>query len=375
MTIKAHYAMAFFLSRFVQVFVFMIPLACLVAWPGFSRAGTGHKVFRIFVVHSYGPDHVCGGPQFRGIQRALKERLGKGRFVVEQFYMLTKKRYTSPKAIRQRGDLALDAINRFDPDLILTIDDNAFGTVALDLAGDANHRIVFTGLNNSPEDYNKKHRFMQSRSHPGGNITGIYEKIYLKKSLQVIKEALPHCRRVVGITDYSPTGQALLRQMLRESAANQETLPVQWELRQVRTFKEYKELIGALNKDQSIGAIFPVAFLLTDDQGHPVLAPEILSWTLTHSSIPELALNYDLCRLGLFGGAAVNFESMGYAAGLFGVEILQGQHPGNLPIVDAPEFAIVFNTSRAAMLSKKIPLSLLMAADAVYTSMPLTEHQ
>lgn len=66
---------------------------------------------------------------------------------------------------------------------------------------------------------------------------------------------------------------------------------------------------------------------------------------------------------------------MGYAAGLFGVEILQGQHPGNLPIVDAPEFAIVFNTSRAAMLSKKIPLSLLMAADVVYTSMPLTEHQ
>jgi ABC-type uncharacterized transport system substrate-binding protein len=367
--------MAYFFFRLFQVPALMVAMVCVAACPASSWAKTGHKVFRIFVVHSYGPDHVCGRPQFQGIEQALTDRLGKERFVLEQFHMLTKQQYTSPQAIRQRGLLALRAIMDFEPDLIMTIDDNAFATVGLDLAGDPRFPLVFTGLNKSPEEYNQDHEFMESRIHPGGNITGIYEKIYLKKSLQVIKEALPPCRRVVGITDYSPTGQALFNQMIRESTDQGETLPVQWDLKQVRTFSEYKKLIDTLNRDPDVGAIFPVAFLLLDEQGNPVSSSEILSWTLAHSSIPELALNYDLCRQGLFGGAAVNFESMGYAAGLFGVEILQGQHPGNLPIVDAPEFAIVFNTSRAAMLSKKIPLSLLMAADAVYTSMPLTEHQ
>jgi ABC-type uncharacterized transport system substrate-binding protein len=87
--------------------------------------------------------------------------------------------------------------------------------------------------------------------------------------------------------------------------------------------------------------------------------------------LPELPANYDFCRLGLFGGAAINFESMGYAAGLYALEILGGQTAGDLPIVDAPDFAIVFNTARAAMLSQSIPLSLLTASDRIYTSIPL----
>ncbi|WP_141721069.1 ABC transporter substrate-binding protein [Desulfoplanes formicivorans] len=364
-----------FVSRFLQVFVISVSIVGVVAYSAVSWAGKNDKVFRVFVVHSYGPDHICGAPQFRGIERALTERLGKGRLVFEHFYMLTKTQYITPDEIRQRGDLALRAIKDFDPDLIMTLDDNAFRTVGLDLAGDATRPVVFSGLNNPPEVYNQTHRFMQSRSYPGGNITGIYEKLYLYKTLQVLKQALPQCRRVVGITDESFTGQALYRQMLLEAEQNRGSLPVEWELRQVRTFREYKQLVDALNRDTSVDAIFPLAFLLVDEQGRPVSGRAILSWTLVHSSLPELAINYELCRLGLFGGAAVHFESMGYAAGLFGVAILEGQHPGNLPIVDAPEFAIVFNTSRAAMLSKKIPLPLLMAADAVYTSMPLIEQQ
>jgi ABC-type uncharacterized transport system substrate-binding protein len=117
--------------------------------------------------------------------------------------------------------------------------------------------------------------------------------------------------------------------------------------------------------------MYPAALNLPEDSAGSVSTDEIFTWTIVHSRLPELTLNYAFCRLGLFGGAAVNFESMGYAAGLYAREILDGQAPGELPIVDAPDFAIVFNSARAAMLDQEIPLPLLMAADQLYTSIPL----
>ena len=345
----------------------LLPLCCIVS-PSPSAAAQPDEPLDVFVVHSYSPDNLCGAPQFIGIERAFKERLAQRQVAFTHFYMRTKRLYTTEAAIRQRADLALVEIERTDPDLIMTLDDNAFRTVALALSGPGNTPIVFSGLNNPPEVYNHTHRFMETRSHPGGNITGIYEKLYVCKALRIIREALPGCRKVVGITDDSPTGKAIYRQMIHESSQN--TLPVTWEIRRVTTFEAYKQLLVRLNADKDVDAIYPAALVLPDDQGIPVAAQDIIAWTLAHSFLPELPLNYAFCRLGLFGGAAVNSESMGYAAGLYGVEVLKGESPGNLPIVDAPEFGIVFNTARAAMLSRDIPLSLLMAADMVYTSIP-----
>jgi ABC-type uncharacterized transport system substrate-binding protein len=340
-------------------------------FPLSSAAGQIDEPIRVFVVHSYGPNHICGAPQFRGIERAFREHpLFVRRVVFEHFYMRTKYQYTGETAIRQRGELARAEITRMRPDLILTIDDNAFRTVALSLAGtDSETPIVFSGLNNPPEWYNEQHRFMHSRSKPGGNITGIYEKLFLRKALEVMKEVLPTCGKIVGITDFSPTGQAIARQMELETSGKQ--LPVVWESRQARTFADYQAIIMALNQDPDVCAIYPAAMSMPDGSGKSVSTEAIFAWTIAHSMLPELPANYDFCRLGLFGGAAINFESMGYAAGLYALEILGGQSAGDLPIVDAPEFAIVFNTARAAMLSQSIPLSLLTASDRLYTSIPL----
>ncbi|WP_462324462.1 ABC transporter substrate-binding protein [Desulfoplanes sp.] len=357
------------------------PITCLLAlllcplWVCVSLVHASFSTFpspesaRVFIVHSYNPDHVCDAPQSKGIERALTSPTTTDLSIeIRHFYMHTKMVYTSGAAIGLRGKLALLQIQRYRPDLVVTIDDNAFRTVGLPLARDPSQKVVFCGLNNPPEYFDATQDFMQSRNHPGKNVTGIYEKLYLEKSLQVTKEVLPDCTKVAGITDFTPTGQAVARQMTLES--DSESLPVSWYLYRVRTFEEYKELIAGFNRDQSLGAIYPAALSLPDRHGNILSAGEIFAWTINHSSIPEIPLNFDFSRMGLFGGAAVRFESMGYAAGLYALEILRGQTPGRLPIVDAPEFAIVFNTARAAMLGIKIPLPILSAADIIYTTIP-----
>ena len=84
-----------------------------------------------------------------------------------------------------------------------------------------------------------------------------------------------------------------------------------------------------------------MALTLATEEGGRVTAPGIFRWTLANSSKPEIPLNYYFCKLGLFGGASVDFKSMGKHAGIQVAAILEGEPAGNLAIVEAPDYAIV----------------------------------
>jgi ABC-type uncharacterized transport system substrate-binding protein len=110
--------------------------------------------------------------------------------------------------------------------------------------------------------------------------------------------------------------------------------------------------------------------LLKDCKETTYTAPEIFAWTIQNSNKPEIALNYEFTRLGLFGGAAVDFYSMGCQAGQMVARILRGENPGNIPIEDARRYALVFNIKRAEQLGIKISPDILMAADEVVLDIP-----
>lgn len=326
----------------------------------------------VFIVHSYEENHVCGQPQANGVLEALSDiGLYPAQVEVRQYYMDTKKTHTSAKAIAAQGRRVLQEVDAHTPDAVVTLDDNAFSTVGLALVDRPGVSVVFSGLNGQPEMYNAKTPFMDTRERPGRNVTGVYEKLHLKRALSVIKNTLPNAKKAVGITDTSPTGKALAKQFELES---QEELPMQWEQLQVKTFEEYKKVLKSLNNDNSIDAIYPVALTLPTKDGGRVTAPEIFRYTLEHSTKPEVPLNYFFCKLGLFGGASVDFKSMGKNAGMLLAAILQGESAGNLKMVEAPDYAIVFNSARAKMLGVNIPEDILLAADAVFTTIPLLEQ-
>jgi hypothetical protein len=190
--------------------------------------------------------------------------------------------------------------------------------------------------------------------------------------LSVIAQVLPEPGKVVGITEHSPTGNALTRQLELEAAGG---LPLPWEVRRVRTFEEYQALIQKLNADDKVAAIYPVALTLPTADGGRVTAPDIFAWTIENSEKPEIPVNYYFCRMGLFGGASVDFESMGKHAGKLAAAVLEGRDPGELAIVESPDYAIVFNVARAEMLGLDVPEDILLASDVVFTAIPLKTDQ
>lgn len=355
---------------------FFTMVIVLASWLSAIPAFAGTEKARVLIVHSYGKTHVCGAPQGEGVIQALAEngwREGDN-LEIRSIFMDTKKIYTTPEAIRERGRKALAEVEAFKPQVVVVLDDNAIREVMLPLVGRDDLQLVFSGMNGQPADYDAKVKFLPAHNQPGGNVTGVYEKLHLAKSLRVMAAAIGDLKpgdRVVGITDFSPTGNAITRQF--EIELDDRSVPFDWELRRVRDFEEYTALIHELNADPGVRAIYPAALKLQTAEGETFAAGKIFEWTIKHSKKPEMALNYYFSKIGLFGGAAVDFTAMGRMAGSKAARILNGEWAGAIPIQDASDYAIVFNLQRASQLGIDIPKPLLTAADQVYRPEPEPE--
>ncbi len=344
-------------------------LAVIVCNTGFvaheSRADNPKK---LFIIHSYEDGHICGQPQHDGAIDAIEEAgftLGND-LIIDTYFMDTKRKNNTPALIAEQAANAREKLNQFDPDVVLTLDDNAFKTVALEAAGNTT-AYVFSGLNGQPEMYNNIKPFMTSRKNPAGNITGVYEKLYVREAIQVLS-TMHRLDKVLILDDKSPTGKAIAKQVDLELShgPNSRPLPSTFEQRTIDSWEEFTKVINEINNDPQIGAFYLGTLLLHDANGTVYTASEIIEYTLTHSRKPAIGLNYAFIKLGLYGGATVDFYSMGHLAGQKIAQILNGETPGEIPIEDAPKVALVFNLKRADALGMTIPDDILMAADEVF---------
>lgn len=286
---------------------------------------------------------------------------------VEQIFMDTLRIYTSTEQIEERGRMALEQITAFHPDLVITIDDNAARTVMLPLAGTA-IPVVFSGMNRQPEYYDQTRNYMENREKPGGNVTGVYEKLHIAKALEVI-HTITGRHKVAVILDLSPTGEAVRVQIEKEMA--QVSSPVALEFHQTGNFDKFKQIILAVNNDPDIGAIYPVLTTMKSVDDKNIATRELLTWLLTNSKKPEMAINHSVSQMGFFGGAAVDFKSMGEQVGHKAAAILSGTRAGDIPIDDAGGQSLIFNLERARQLGITIPMDILSAADTLYETIAL----
>lgn len=323
-------------------------------------ADAPHKVF---IVHSYEIDHVCGRPQHEGVVQALEEAgFDESRVQYGVYAMDTKRRYNTPEQIEAQAVIALERIEEFGPDVVVTLDDNAFRTVALAVAR-KDIPVVFSGLNRRPESYVTDPPWIQTREAPGGSITGVIEKIHFVTAVKVQKNIMPSLRRVLVLSDNSPTGKALTAQ-IREELEDAE-LPVEIDFFITDSWEEYQQaVLDAPNGNND--TLYPVALRLKDAAGATYTAKEILTWTGEHSRLPSIPLNFAFVKLGLFGGAGVDFHGMGHQAGQKVARILSGQPAGSVSIDNAERYALVFHLMRAEKLGIPIPDDILLAADEVY---------
>ena len=109
------------------------------------------------------------------------------------------------------------------------------------------------------------------------------EKLYVGRSIKVIQSAIKDMdgKKIVGITDFSPTGNAITKQF--ELELENDSANANWEIKRVNDWNEYTSLIKQLNDDANVGAIYPVALTLRVSENETYTALEIFKWTTENS--------------------------------------------------------------------------------------------
>ncbi len=143
------------------------------------------------------------------------------------YHMDTKRKHNRPEQIEAQARIVLKKMGTWKPDVLVTLDDNAFRTVGLSLAN-TQIAIVFSGVNGQPEVYSRQVLFLNFREKPGHNVTGVYEKLHIADAIRVHSRMFPEMRELRIISDTSPTGQAISRQIRLELEG--QALPCKWQM-------------------------------------------------------------------------------------------------------------------------------------------------
>ena len=332
----------------------MLCLVLLLLMAGTAAAGQ-----RVFIVYSYHPDYFWQQDEEQGIKKALD-----GMGVVFGSYCLDSKRHQAREWLDQQVKIGLEKIEVFQPDVIITCDDNATKTI-----GKAFFKqkipVVFLGLNGEPEAYGLVEP--GKRQHPGANITGVLERHYYQDATALLQTILLandlKVERLDIVTDDSYTSTTLLK-FLRQAAWK-----TPWErvfLPQAKTFSHYKEQILGINQSGQAAFIYNLE-TLKDAAGNYISSTDVVAWTSKHLSIPAIAFHkYYLQRGAALCGVVVSGRTQGYQAGLKVKRILGGVSAGEIPISRPPKGTVIVNISVAQRLGIKIPLEVLLGADIVY---------
>jgi len=334
------------------------------------------EIKKVFFVHSYDPEDICGRPQDNGVIAKMEE-LGFKEGInleIKRFYMDTKKIYTAPEQMKIRGEMAIEEIKIWEPDLIMTIDDDAAREVMLPLVG-TKYPIVFSGMNAPVEIYDEKVDLMESRSRPGKNVTGVIELLRVAESVKLMQRIIP-LKKLLFISDTAPVGKAVRAGFLDELEAYKEKFPSEVELKEVSLFEDYQAIILEANKREDINAIFPIAVSLGTKEEKRVSPKEIAKWTLQNSQKPDIAPTFFFANFGYMAGVTIDFPTLGGQAAVKAVRILKGEKAGDVSIDEAAKytFIIALNLARAKQLGVLIPSEIIEEAEKtgkVYETMAL----
>ncbi len=329
----------------------------LVIFVGMSTTFSKEKI-KAFIVHSYESNNVCGVPQGDGIIGPLKKKFGNN-IIFETHFMNTKTVNSSKEKMKKDAQVVLQKINKYRPDVVFTIDDNAFREVGLKLHN-RSFPVIFTGMNGQPKKYNKTKKFLDKKGNPIANITGVYEKLHVQTSLRVVRQIIPSLKKIIFLLDKTPTGNAIDIQLRRELKNNK--TGIEYEIKHVGTMKKYTQEIKRINKDKSIGAVYNVVLSIKTTGGKSVGARQTFKEFIKISKKPAIPLNFAFCKLGLFGGASLDFSAMGKAASDMAIKLLNGGSIKSLPIVEPEKYLLAFNIARAKMLGIVIPDDILGAS-------------
>lgn len=253
-------------------------LVGLIGWLGLFLATKP----RILLLHSFSKGSAWVRHLDAGVDEALQRNL---RPVQVQRYYLD---LDSPHAAKTQDiavDSALRAIENFDPDVLIAVDDEANELVARHWVGAARPRIVYLSINQPPSTY----------GYAGAtNVSGVAERLAfgaISQAVEFVGKGRPLSFSIIGVDN--STGRAEMSQAesfgWSPHRAPHRTL--------VLTMQDWQSFVSSVETD--ILVVLSVTSLpLSVQDRSPIPPQEIIAWTEANSPAFPVGTQVGYVELG-----------------------------------------------------------------------------
>ena len=316
---------------------------------------------KIFILSSYDENDVCGSLQYKGILNALETNILKN-ISIENFYINS--RHLNEKELENRIKKGLDKINKFQPDILMTIDDLAFKVTLDNYLGNNKMTIVFSGVNQPIDIYNKKYHFLKNNI-PVENITGVYENIFAKEAIQFLETWIKEEQfKIAALFSTDEMGQIIKNQItynLKNTKYFDRLI-----FFEIKTLQDINNAIKKIKANKNIKLYLPNVLKIYDAKNNKYLSlTDLIPMLIKSIKIPEMFTNIKTAELGFLGGLGTDFFKMGTQAGLISLKVLEGYEVNEIPIEKSENYKIIINIKRAKECNLPINNYILNIADEV----------
>jgi len=198
---------------------------------------------------------------------------------------------------------------------------------------------------------------VDSLSHPGGNLTGIYLPTaeHAGKRLELLLNVAPQSSRIGVLSYYSQVHLESRRTMAAAQRLGVQLVNVD--------LNSLIDLESAFHTFEKSGAT--ALSILSDWQSGANLGP-LADLSLSHK-MPSISGYAHFARLGgLMAYGADPFEGLSRAAYLVS-KVLSGAQPADLPVEQSTRYVLSLNKRTAKELGVSFPKSILQYADEVFS--------
>ena len=199
---------------------------------------------------------------------------------------------------------------------------------------------------------------IESLARPSGNLTGITFLAYAlsAKRLGLLRELVPGSTRVAVLVN--PDDAAPTEVTLRDTEVAARSFGLQIQVLKAKTSDEINTAFQSIGHERPDALFVAVTPFFVGRRVH-----------LTQlAAFHRLPAAYPLRDFAETGGLMSYGTSIADAYRQFGVytgRVLKGAKPGDLPVLQASKFELVFNQQTAKMLGLTVPPTLLANADEV----------
>lgn len=294
---------------------------------------------KVLIIHSYHRDLPWIEQCNRGISSILTPT-----FLLEYVYLDTKR---IPKSqFQDKAEAAMSVFRRFNPDVVMTGDDNALRLLGPRIAATGTP-VVFFGINNNPRSY---------FSTIPDNVTGVLERVPLFPWIRHLATILPHATKALVLMDNSPTAEAIIEVTFADrKKAFVDGISVEYAV--AANWTEWQRIISELNSYDFI--TMPIFHALKSTSGIHIPVEEAIRWTSQNSPVPVFAYqDYAVNDTGVVGSYVIFGEAHGRLAARIAKDILEGENPVLPPTYMDQEGRFYFNKKQLERFGLSLPDSI-----------------